>query len=64
MPKKLTQKEYLKSSQRCPVCLSEDVEAESGLVLDVNNTLQRMDCNSCNSAWNEKYKLVGYELLY
>ena len=61
MKKTLTEKQkqiYLKDSDYCPFCGSENIE---GSVIDFynNKVYQCINCNSCNLEWYDEYTLTG-----
>lgn len=45
---------------RCPFCDSENIEG-GPVEVDAGTATQEMLCLSCAKAWNDQYKLVGYE---
>lgn len=52
----------LKSTERCPVCNSTNIEGE-GVDVGYNGASQECSCSSCGSTWTLTFKLTGYEFL-
>lgn len=54
-----SQREYIRTSSRCPCCDSSDVEG--GFVeIDAGAAFQNVGCINCEFSWTDNYKLIGY----
>jgi formate dehydrogenase maturation protein FdhE len=60
-PEPMTQEEYRKDSELCPVCRSENVQG-GDIEVDSNGALQYCECLSCHATWTDVYELKGYAL--
>jgi len=55
-----TDREYVKSSNHCPFCDSEQIEGES-LDVNGNEAWQPISCIECGRRWLDIYTLIGFE---
>lgn len=51
---------YLKNSNTCPHCGSEDLDA-SPMQVDCGGTWQEVTCTSCEETWRDVYTLIDVE---
>ena len=57
----MTDGEYvMHGGTHCPFCDSAAIEGDS-VEVDNGTATQEVVCLSCGKAWNDQYKLVGYE---
>ena len=59
MNKPMTQKQYLKNPNVCPVCGGADITGGETNV-DSGSAWQEITCENCNATWNDVYTLTGY----
>lgn len=57
----LSQKEYIKNPNRCPVCEAETIEAGS-TEISGNQCHQYVYCLDCGCEWFDVYTLTGFLL--
>ena len=57
------EQEYLENSGgKCPVCNSDDINADS-VELDGSQGYGNVDCAECGATWTDIYKLAGIDNL-
>lgn len=62
MAKKMTQKKYIETGGAfCPFCESPNIEG-GAVEIDLGGAYQPMFCSDCESSWEDKYNLVGYNI--
>jgi len=60
--KPLSDKTYvLYGGAICPFCKSDDIRVDSGIEGCGTEASCIVSCNTCNSRWEELYKMVGFE---
>ena len=58
----MTDDEYVqKQGFRCPYCREHTVEGVGGVEIDAGFATQEVRCNSCERAWIDRYRLMGYD---
>jgi len=57
--KRLTAREFVLDSSKCPVCGCQDVEWDT-LTVEVNSTYQEARCSGCEARFSTVSRLVGY----
>jgi len=55
-------KSYLDSPYHCPVCGSNEIDADGFRFADVDDCVQTVTCE-CGACWKEKFELTDIELL-
>lgn len=46
----------------CPQCGSQDISGE-GVEVDEEGATQEVTCSACGAAWDDHFRLIGYELI-
>ena len=59
---KLTDKEYAKNTDVCPVCQAEAVEGNGSVFTSEGGWLP-CGCTECGASWDLLFKAVGYDNL-
>lgn len=57
----MTQEEYLKSPNQCPVCRSTHI-AGGHVDISGGSAVQTVVCNDCDASWDDVYSLTGFNL--
>ena len=62
----MTNKEYIKTGSKCPVCEGRQISGAHDNGLEIKNyttAVQVMSCNECKARWTEMYSLYEYEII-
>lgn len=60
----MSQNDYtnLHFGSRCPVCQSDEIHAEA-FDAEGSQAFRDVSCARCNAIWQEKFNLVGYDIV-
>ena len=62
MSKRLSDAEYVNGGgSNCPYCGSLHIEGVAGVNVEGGMALQEIRCLDCDSAWQDIYRLIGYQ---